>query len=167
MTGMSDAAKMLQNQINLIDASLTLAVKGNKEISVNQRLIEIYLFGRKKKFRKDRWKESNEWDLFVPISQQLEIDIEKPIFIDNQQARTYGRFLTNNFCLIKAHVFDLAIESKDNELRLRPEYFHPTMIHGVYPSNTDLRVYIKNSEFDPRLLECEENFESEQEPLVS
>lgn len=160
MTGMSDMTKMLQNQLEPHDARVSIAVRTNIDTYVNQRLIEVYLFGRKKKFRRDRWKNLTEWVQRDPVSQHLEIDLEKPIFIDPHQACIYGRFLTNNFYLIKAYVFDLGIESKDNELRLRPNYFHPTMIHGVYPSNTDLRVYIKNSEFDPRLLECEENFES-------
>lgn len=150
---MSDITKMSRS-LNDSTAALPSGLAIN--LPMNQRLIEVYLFGKKKKGLKQQRKDLQGLDLKIPISRQFEIDEEIPIFIDKHQACNYGRFLTANFCLIKAFVFDLAIESKGNQLHLRKSYFHWTMIHGLYASTTDLKVYFKNSEFDARLLKAEE-----------
>lgn len=87
-----------------------------------QHLIEVYLFATKRKIRKNRWNFA---------SQHIEIDFEKPLFFDKQQACVYSQFLTDNYCLIKAYVLDAAVESKNNNLHLRSNYLCEGMIQGI------------------------------------
>ncbi len=156
MTSMSNPFKMLFSQEETIDRSVTtMQFVVDEKIYNNQRLIEVFLFGTRKKMRKDLWRDTFLTEICLPTAQRVQIDFEKPIFTDKQQAYNYGRFLSNSYCMIKAYVFDLAIESKDIQLYLRNHYLQNDMVHGFYPSITDLRVYLKNPEFDVELLKTE------------
>ena len=117
------------------------------------RLIEVYCFAKKKQSKLDFLKDSQF--ALMELSSQLAgaVDVEKPIFTEIKQAFDYGRYLDSSYCIAKAHVFDQAVESKNQALHLRNGYLQDNMVHGYFPSNSDTRVYIKNHNFDQMLLQ--------------
>ena len=123
------------------------------KINPFQHLIAVYCFAKKKNPRF-----SLLWDKkasLLELSYRLveRVDSDKPIFFDRDQAFIYGRYIDNSYCIVKAYVWDQAIESKNQNLHLRKQYLQDPMIHGCYPSNYDARIYIKNKSFNEFLLQ--------------
>lgn len=80
----------------------------------------------------------------------------QPIFLDQNHAQQYSRFMGDNHVILKAYVCEHAIEaltlrhetSSQGHLTIRSGFLAKELIHGCYPSFGKGFSYIQNPCFD-------------------
>jgi hypothetical protein len=76
----------------------------------------------------------------------------QPIFLNEQSALQYSRFMAQDHAILKAYVPEYLIEGHSQSLTLKPGVIQKRHIHGVFPTWDKGRHYIENPYFDARLM---------------
>lgn len=73
--------------------------------------------------------------------------ISQPVFFSIENAIQYGRFMSNNYFVLKAYVPETAIVGKSQALYLKNNSLTKLQVHGCYPDWGRGKIYYRNPNF--------------------
>lgn len=138
---------MTKNKIEKNIEHLTASPVVNKKLdkTKSNKVMPVYLFypcKTKRQITKDVDKMLTK-DIDTIITSCL----SQPIFFSVDHAIQYGRFMSNNYFVLKAYVPETAIVGKSQALFLKNNSLTKLQVHGCYPDWGKGKIYYRNPNF--------------------